>query len=170
MYTTPETVTPGFTAWEPNLFSLAIFAVLVAFVVAALLTLSAVINRRKAEEEKGLPYFSYAKNGIKVLYCKKDSPGSKMNIEPGDTLISINNANINNEAELKEVLAKYPTYIWIDILKADGRRKTVEYKDYNNGISNLGIIIVPEKANLYFEINKGLPLLKRLKGLIKRQK
>lgn len=122
------------------------------------------------EEEKGLPYFSCAKNGIKVLYCKKDSPGSKMNIEPGDTLISINNANINNEAELKEVLAKYPTYIWIDILKADGRRKTVEYKDYNNGISNLGIIIVPEKANLYFEINKGLPLLKRLKGLIKRQK
>ena len=56
MYTTPETVTPGFTAWEPGLFSLAIFAVLVAFVVAALLTLSAVINRRKAEEEKGLPY------------------------------------------------------------------------------------------------------------------
>lgn len=122
------------------------------------------------EEEKGRPYFSYAKNGLKVLYCKKDSPGSKMNIESGDTLISINNANINSEAELKEVLDEYPPYIWIDILKADGRRKTVEYKDYNKGISNLGIIIVPEKANLYFEINKGSPLLKRLKGLRKRQK
>lgn len=122
------------------------------------------------EEERGRPYFAKGDKGLKVLYCKKDSPGGKMNIEPGDTIIGINNIEIDSEVELKEILSGYPPYIWVDILKADGRRKTLEYKDYEKGISNLGVIIVPDRANLYFEINKGSPLLKRLKGLIKRKK
>ncbi len=122
------------------------------------------------EEERGNPYFSYAEKGIKILYCKKDSPSSEMNIEPGDIIIGVNNISINSEAELKEALAEYPPYIWVDIIKADGSRKTLEYKNYEKGISNLGVLTVPEKPNLYFEINKGSSLFKRLKGLIKRQK
>lgn len=56
MPTSPEHMTTGFNAWDPSVFSLIVFALLAAGLVAALLFLSVVLNRRRPEGEKSLPY------------------------------------------------------------------------------------------------------------------
>ncbi|WP_419786394.1 NADH-quinone oxidoreductase subunit A [Pseudodesulfovibrio sp.] len=56
MQYTPEHISTAFDVWEPNTFSLIVFGVLAAGLVATLLGLSSFITRRKMEGEKGRPY------------------------------------------------------------------------------------------------------------------
>lgn len=113
-------------------------------------------------EEEGEPYFANKETGLKVLYVKKDSVASRMNIEPGDTLLKINGMTVNNERELTEFLRSYPTFIWIDVLKASGKVVTAEYSDFRNGIGSLGALIVPYYADFYYEISKGASAVKKI--------
>lgn len=121
------------------------------------------------EEEEGRPYFAGEPYGLKVLYVQKDSVASRMNIEPGDTLLKINSMLVNNERQLAEFLKSYPTFIWMDVLKASGKVVTAEYSDYRNGIGGLGALIVPYYADFYYEMNKGSSLLKRIIERYKRR-
>lgn len=119
------------------------------------------------EEEQGKRYFTPSEKGMKVLYAIKDSPGYKMNIESGDIILSINNDDITNEEHLNEILEEYPSYIWMDIEKTDGSKKTIEFKDYAKGIGNLGIIFATDSPVKYFELKKGSPILDILKEKIR---
>jgi hypothetical protein len=109
----------------------------------------------KREEEEGKPLFDGSGDGICVLYAKENSPGREMNLEPGDRILTINNHVLYSENQLMEFLAAYPTYIWLDVRKADGSMKTLEWKNYREGIKSLGILIVPRNAGIYFEIDEG---------------
>lgn len=122
------------------------------------------------EEEEGKALFEAAERGLKVLFCRKGFPGIKMSLEPGDTIISINNVRIDSEGELSDFFRSYPTYIWLDIVKSNGEKKTLEYKDYEKGISSLGVLIVPRSPELYLEINNTSKLAQRIKGLWKGKK
>ena len=122
------------------------------------------------EEEEGKALFEAAERGLKVLFCRKGFPGIKMSLEPGDTIISINNMRINSEGELSDFLRSYPTYIWLDIVKSNGEKKTLEYKDYEKGISSLGVLIVPRSPELYLQINNTSKLAQRIKSLWKGKK
>lgn len=120
------------------------------------------------EEELGVHRFVHSDEGLMVLYSKKDFPGSKMKIGTGDLIISINNNETNNEEHLNEVLKDYPTYIWLDIIKNDGTKKTVEYKDYVKGIGDLGIIFATENPKAFFEIKKSLPLVDKIRDRLNK--
>ncbi|MDD2482237.1 MAG: hypothetical protein PHF82_08945 [Lutispora sp.] len=117
------------------------------------------------EEEDGKALFEAPERGVKVLFCHKGFPGVKMNLEPGDTIVAINNVRIDKEEDLSDFLKNYPTYIWLDIVNSYGEKKTLEYKNYERGISSLGALIVPRSPELYLEINKTSKLVKHLKGL-----
>ena len=54
----PLTITPWYSPWEPGLFSLAVFTVLVRGVIAALLIISSAIGERRPGTEKLRPYES----------------------------------------------------------------------------------------------------------------
>lgn len=56
MQATPELAITGFSSWEPGTFSLGVFFFLAAGLVATILVLTVVINRRKPEGQKALPY------------------------------------------------------------------------------------------------------------------
>lgn len=127
-----------------------------------------ILNGAK-EEEEGEPYFASKGLGVKVLYVQKDSPASRVKLEPGDTILKINGMTILSEKQLTELLSSYPTFIWMDIKKAGGEVTTVEYSDYRNGIRSLGALIVPHNAEFYYEIGSGSSLLKRLMERLKRK-
>lgn len=120
----------------------------------------------KKEEEEGKPLFSGFDKGVRVLYSRKGTPACKMQIEPGDIILSINNQPIYNEKQLADFLATYPNYIWLELQKACGGTRTVEYKDYANGIGSLGTLIVPRDATLYFELDDAASPLKRILGYL----
>jgi hypothetical protein len=121
------------------------------------------------EEEEGEPYFASKETGVKVLYVQKDSTAGSMKLEPGDTILKINGMTLYSEKQLIEFLSSYPTFIWLDIKKAEGKLRTVDYSDYRTGIGSLGALIVPNNAEFYYEISRGSSLLKRLKEWYKRK-
>lgn len=120
------------------------------------------------EEEEGKAFFDAPERGLKILYCRKGFPGIKMKLEPGDIILGINNIRIDKEEDLSDFLKTNPSYIWLDIVKANGEKKIVEYKDYEKGISSLGLLIVPKAPNMYLEINTKARLLSGIKGLRKK--
>lgn len=127
-----------------------------------------IINGQKSEErEKAV--FDAPEKGLRVLYCYKGFPGDKMNIEPGDIILSINNRIIENEEDLASFLRTNPTYIWLDVLKLNGERKVLEYRDYARGISSLGMLIVPKNPNMYIELKTNARLIESIKSLWKRK-
>ncbi|HYE11395.1 MAG TPA: PDZ domain-containing protein [Patescibacteria group bacterium] len=109
----------------------------------------------KREEEEGKPLYDGSGEGICVLYTRENSPARKMHLEPGDRILSINNQIVYSENQLMEFLGTCPTFIWLEIRRPDGSIKTLEYQNYREGIKNLGILIVPRNAGIYFEINDG---------------
>lgn len=119
------------------------------------------------EEQQGKALFSAPERGLKILYCRKGFPGIKMNLEPGDIIIGINNLRTDSQEDLSSFLKTNPSYIWLDIVKASGEKKTLEYRDYEKGISSLGVIIVPKIPDMYLEINTKARLLGIIKGLKK---
>ena len=64
--------------------------------------------------------------------------------------------------QLAEFLDTRPVFIWVEFEKYGGKLVTAEYSDYRNRIGDLGILIVPHNAELYYEINRGSSLAKRL--------
>lgn len=107
----------------------------------------------KKEEQEGKALFDGLEPGVCVLYIRENSAAKAMMLEPGDRILSINNIIVNEESKLLEVLSAAPSFIWLEIKKADGEIKTVEYQNYREGVRSLGILIVPRQAGLYFEMN-----------------
>ncbi len=121
----------------------------------------------RREEEQGKSLYDATGEGICVLYIQDDSPAKQMELQHGDRILSINNNKVDNENQLAEFLLSYPTYIWMDVKRADGSMKIFEYKNYNEGIKSLGILVVPRNAEICFEINDGSsPALGLIKNLL----
>ncbi len=121
------------------------------------------------EEEEGKPCFASDGIGLKVLYVQKDSIASSMKLEPGDTILKINGMTVYSEKQLAGFLGSFPTFIWMDIKKAEGKMITAEYSDYRTGIGSLGALIVPHNAEFYYEIGNGSSLVKKIiEGFQKR--
>lgn len=121
----------------------------------------------KNEEEKGEAFFKASEVGLKVLYCLKNTPAYVMKLEPGDIILKINNNKVESETQLAEFLYTRPSFIWMDILKHDGEKKTAEYKDYQNGVRSLGALVVPQRSELYFEISEGSGPINKLISFLK---
>lgn len=115
----------------------------------------ALIVLGKKEEEEGKPLFDAEGEGICVLYTREHSPAKEMQLEAGDRILSINNHILYSENQLTEFLGTYPSFVWLEVRKPDGRKVLKEYKNYRDGIKSLGILIVPRNAGIYFEINDG---------------
>lgn len=127
-----------------------------------------IINGQKSEErEKAV--FDAPEKGLRVLYCFKGFPGAKMDIEPGDIILAINNRIIEHEEDLASFLRTNPTYVWLDVIKLNGERKVLEYRDYARGISSLGLLIVPKNPNMYIELKTNARLIESIKSLWKKQ-
>lgn len=112
-------------------------------------------------EKKGQPKWQYREDAIIILDTIPGSPAEVMELKTGDAIISINNTKVNTIEDAGKVLEAYPTYIWIDILNEKGEKRSVEYKDYANGIDSLGIITIPKDE-------QGIPMLKEKKSIIKK--
>jgi hypothetical protein len=119
------------------------------------------IYRENAREKSGKPLWQYKDDGIIVLDTIPDSPSEAMGILPGELLVNINNNRVKSMEEAEELLKTFLTYIWVELITRSGKKRTVEYKDYVNGVRNLGIITVPPS-------DFGLPVIENREGFLKR--
>lgn len=120
------------------------------------------IVRSQKEEKKAVPIFRKHSSGVTVLDIKKDGVGMLMGLKQGDVIIKINNHFVNDKEGLQEVLKEFPPYIWMEVIDIKGNRKTLEYKNYQRGINNLGIVIVLEDTQIIFDIQTSTSILKNI--------
>lgn len=131
----------------------------------------ALIIYGQREERRRKPIFRSFEEGVTVLDVLQGGCGAAMGLKPGDVMLRINNRIIENQGSIRDLLDSFPPYIWIDIATKKGFRKTLEYKDYERGIGNLGIIVIPEQAEVLFQPQTSFSLGKKLmKKIFGKQK
>jgi hypothetical protein len=126
----------------------------------------------KGIEKKGRPVFIAPERGEMVLDVLPGSPGYRMGLKRGDIILAINGMPINSKDDLKGFFNSYPTFIWIDGRDKDGNPFSYEYRNYREGISSLGAILVPREGEAVVSIHEAYEgiLLRYIKKLIKKRR
>ena len=114
------------------------------------------------EEKSGIPQFRQRSHGVTVLDIMNGSIGEKIKLKQGDVILSVNNHDVNDREDIQQILHQFPTYIWIEIQDIKGKKRTIEYQDYRNGIGSLGIVLVPRESDIVFDTKNSVSLLKKL--------
>lgn len=115
-------------------------------------------------EIAGKQLFAPVDRGIKVLDTIPEGPAEKMGVKPGDTVMSINNWPVNNENDVQNFFKEYINYIWVEILDIKGKTRTCEYRDYRDGIENLGILAAGYDDGNMVVLRERKSILKRIFG------
>lgn len=126
-----------------------------------------IIFGRKSQRE-GDPAFKAPWRGLKILEVLPLSQAEKMGIKSGDLLLAINGRDVNSKEMLDEVLEGYPTYAWLNIKRED-KDIILEYKDYQNGIHDLGVIFVPRQTTKHFKIDERSSIIQRFWEKIRKK-
>jgi hypothetical protein len=126
-----------------------------------------IIFGRKAQFE-GDPAFKAPWRGLKILDVLPMSQAEKMGVKPGDLLLAMNGRDVNSKDMLDEILMGYPSYAWLDIKRED-KDVILEYKDYQNGIHDLGVIFVPRHTTKHFRIDEQNSIIQDLWGKIRKK-
>lgn len=105
----------------------------------------------KRKEEQGEYIFKASSQGLKVLDTLTNSVGEAMDLKTGDILLSINGNRIYSKEDMEEVLYCRPNYICMDIFDIKKGLITKEYEDFQNGIRNLGLVVVSNSGTLVEE-------------------
>ncbi len=127
-----------------------------------------IIHSQK-EEKNGTPMFSQPSKGVRILDVKINSVGWNMKLKSGDIILSINNREVNCIEDIKEILKDFPPYIWIKVKDITGTTRIQEYKDYPNGINNLGLILVSKDSDIIFEPKNSVSIIKNLAQKISKK-
>ncbi|QCX34446.1 PDZ domain-containing protein [Caloramator sp. E03] len=98
-------------------------------------------------EKNGEPLYKKSDEGIVVLDTIPLSPAESMGIRPGEIIIKVNNKIVKKIDDADEIFNEYPSFLWVEVIGIDGKRKILEFRDYKNSIRELGIITIPE--NMY---------------------
>ncbi|KAJ53208.1 hypothetical protein BD780_003411 [Clostridium tetanomorphum] len=100
------------------------------------------IYLQKYREAQGKPKY-VSTDGIKVLYVAPNSPAASMNIKSGDSLIGINDKEIDTEEDIIDMITKTSGDIILKIKRANGIIKEVVYGGVHRK-NRLGIVFVPK--------------------------
>jgi membrane-associated protease RseP (regulator of RpoE activity) len=99
--------------------------------------------------EKRNDYIFHADDtGVQVFFVYEDSPANTMGMKPGDLIVSINGRRVVSPEAVEAFLEDRPPFIWVEALR-DGKTFESEYKDYENGIWDLGAVFTPRHPSKF---------------------
>lgn len=120
-------------------------------------------------ERHGTPMFTPVRRGIRILDVPYSSHAHKMGMKRGDVILSINGKDVQTEEGMAEALSRFPAFVWIEAIGANGEKKKYEYKCYPEGLNNLGVLIIPRENEVTYNIDY-FENYSILKNLVKRFK
>ena len=90
--------------------------------------------------------FVYAPNeeGWKVVAIRPDTPGEKMELEPGETILECNQMTKEKNPDFYEALAANRVYCKLRIRRADGQIRLAETAIYDDASHDLGIVVIED--------------------------
>lgn len=105
------------------------------------------------EQTEGIPLYGAPWRGIRILEALPESPGALMGMKPGDILLKVNGNNVNSMDMVNKILNSSPSYVWAEV-KRNRETVVLEYRDYQHGVMDLGIIYVPRQTGRLFELRR----------------
>ncbi|WP_325227284.1 PDZ domain-containing protein [Schnuerera sp.] len=121
----------------------------------------AIIKLGRIKEEQGNFLFTSTEHGLRVLDILPNSIGKKMGLKPGDIILSLNGHRIYSKNDIDDVLYFRPKFIWIELFDIKKGLVSKEYKNYQKGINNIGVVVVsnfPEQ--IYIVEESRTPIVK----------
>lgn len=119
---------------------------------------TAILYYMNIDKNSKQPVYLPPWRGLKVLEVVPESPADKMGIEIGDILYRMNSRDVNSIEAVTNRLDDFPPHVWLDIEREEEKIE-VEYKDYVNGIAELGLIFVPRRIGKVFTMHKDSVLI-----------
>ena len=129
-----------------------------------------IINVGRKREEKKFYIFAPSNHGLKILDTLPNSIGERMGLVPGDILLSINGKRVYSKKDIEDILYFRPKLIYVDIFHRNKGLDSKEYKDYKNGISGLGIVVVSRFPEYELVLEERKSFIFRLLKKIKKKK
>jgi len=114
---------------------LSIIAVLIAIVGREYIS-----YKHRVDDKSSLPYFNQVKSGLKVLAIIPGTPGDRLGILVGETIMKINGQEVNSVRELYIALQESGAYFKIDVLNDEGEVRFVQSALYEGDHHKLGLI------------------------------
>lgn len=111
-----------------------------------------IILIQQKKQKEGDSIFEAEENKIKVLYVEENSVAAKMGIKPGDVILSINGIQVQKEEDIERIFSDAQIYLWVKAMDKRGKIKELYYQDYENGIRNLGIIVITKNVSANYQL------------------
>lgn len=108
------------------------------------------IIQSQKKERFAKPLYIYPDKGVRVFELKREGLGERIGLERGDIISKINGIEVQNYIHMKSVLNNYYTFLWFDIISADGKSKYIEYQAYPSGINDLEFVpLIDDPVTVY---------------------
>ncbi len=111
-----------------------------------------IILYQQKKQKEGDSIFEAEENKVKVLYVEENSVAAKMGIKPGDTIMSINGLQVQKEEDIERIFTDTQIYMWVKAVDKRGKIKELYYQDYENGVKNLGIIVITKNVSANYQL------------------
>lgn len=96
--------------------------------------------KHRTHDREQIAYFSQVATGLKVLAVIPETPGHRLGILPGETIVKVNGAQINHAQEFYVALQESGAYFKIDILDDANEVRFVQGALYEGDHHKLGLI------------------------------
>ena len=124
----------------------------------------------RKREEKGEYIFAPSSHGLKILDTLTNGIGHRLGLKPGDIILSLNGRRIYSNRDIEEILYFNPNFIWMNIFDTKKGLILKEYRDYENGIKDLGVVVVSSIPEHVFVVRELEPPISRLIQRFKKNK
>jgi len=100
--------------------------------------------KHRVEDKNAIPYFNPVAAGLKVLAVIPGTPGDRLGIQVGETILKVNNEEINSVQGLYTALQESGAYFKIDVLNDEGEVRFVQSALYEGDHHELGLTFAGE--------------------------
>lgn len=96
--------------------------------------------KHRVEDKSSLPYFNPVANGLKVLAVIPGTPGDRLGILVGETVLKVNGQEINSVKDFYIALQESGAYFKLDVLNDENEVRFVQSALYEGDHHELGLI------------------------------
>lgn len=118
---------PAFSIWGVGLLFLLSFGVLI---------------RHRRREKQWAFRFGPTNEGLRVIAVRSESPADRMSLSVGDTILEMNDTEMNSVEDYNRVVAYNRSYIKMRVLRVDNEIVMVQTPLYDDDFNNLGLLIL----------------------------
>ena len=99
------------------------------------------IRHRRREKQWAFRY-GPTNEGLRVIAIRSESPADRMSLSVGDTILEMNDTQMNSIEDYNRVVAYNRSYIKMRVLRVDNEIVMVQTPLYDDDFNSLGLLIL----------------------------